>query len=228
MARILVVEDEPDVKNLMRIHLERSGHKVVALDRGEDAIADVGLSHYNLAVLDWMLPGMSGLDICKIINGQVPVLMVTARAESADIICGLEAGAEDYVTKPFDLQVFLARVQAILRRNQKRTTEMQSSRSIIEEYRLGDLIIDLKGSRVTKMGHELKLTLSEFKLLVALVKNEGRALSRDQLIRLVQGEGISVIDRAIDTHMVGLRKKMGPEAKLIETIRGIGYRICTT
>jgi two-component system phosphate regulon response regulator PhoB len=175
-----------------------------------------------------MLPGVSGLDLCKKIRSdqsaagaQVPVLMVTARAHPSDIVVGLEVGADDYLTKPFDLPVFLARVRALLRRASPQ--QEASARG----FEVGELALDLESYQVTCGKKELQLTPSEFKLLVALVRNRGRVLTRERLIDLVQGEGVTVVDRAIDTHVFGLRKKMGKCADIIETIRGVGYRIRT-
>jgi two-component system phosphate regulon response regulator PhoB len=218
--KVLLVEDERDVKNLMILHLERQGYQVKAVENGEEALGLLTHELYDLIVLDWMLPGLSGLELCKKIDHKMPVLMVTARADTSDIVLGLEMGADDYITKPFEIPVFLARVRALIRRssapkNQPEPTKIQ----------VGALSVNTETHAVSCSGQEIQLTLSEFKLLVALMKNEGRVLSRDKLIELVQGQGVIVVDRAIDTHVFGLRKKLGPCADIVETIRGVGYRV---
>lgn len=219
-SRILVVEDEKDVSDLMLLHLGREGYEAVAVDNGEEALRVQARGKFDMLVLDWMLPGLSGLDVCKQLKGKLPILMVTARADSADIVVGLEMGADDYVTKPFDIPVFLARVRALLRRAEA-GIETRNPESLI----VGGLHMDLKAHKVACNGQEIQLTLSEFKLLRALIENQGRVLSRDKLIELVQGEGVAVVDRAIDTHVFGLRKKLGDCSEVIETIRGVGYRV---
>lgn len=223
--RVLIVEDERDISDLLVLHLKREGLEVDCVDNGEEAIRILGQKKYNLIVLDWMLPGMSGLEICKKLRtdqkiaASVPVLMVTARAQASDIVVGLEVGADDYLTKPFDIPVFLARVRALLRRVQI-LAEPQNDR-----LEVGPLVMDIEKHQVLCDKDETQLTPSEFKLLHALMKNRGRVLTRERLIDLVQGEGVSVIDRAIDTHIFGLRKKLGECGNLVETIRGVGYRI---
>ena len=219
-TRILVVEDEKDVKELILLHLKREGHETDAAENGEEALKLLQERPYDLVVLDWMLPGLSGLEICKKINRKLPILMVTARADTSDIVVGLEMGADDYLTKPFEISVFLARVRALLRR-----ASISPESDSQEKIQIGDLKIDLHAHRVNCGSEEVQLTPSEFKLLCALMKNQGRVLSRDQLIELVQGQGVAVVDRAIDTHVFGLRKKLGNYADIIETIRGVGYRV---
>jgi two-component system phosphate regulon response regulator PhoB len=223
MLRALIVEDERDVRDLMTLHLKREGVDVVAVENGEDAIRRLAQEKFKLVILDWMLPGVSGLEICKRLRSQstpdvVSILMVTARADSADVIAGLDAGADDYVTKPFDLHVFLARVRALRRRH-------EAARPPGKKLKNGNLTIDLEAYEVSCSGEPLQLTPSEFKLLAALMQNEGRALSREKLIDLVQGENVTVVDRAIDTHVFGLRKKLGACSDVVETIRGVGYRV---
>ena len=227
-GKILVVEDEKDVRDLMVLHLKRDGGDVAAVEDGEQALALLAREEYQLVVLDWMLPGVSGMEICKRIRAQddfrtrkdVPVLMVTARADSADIVLGLEMGADDYITKPFEIPVYLARARALLRR----ATLPQAERNA-RRLQARELVLDQESHRVTCKGTEVPLTPSEFKLLAALLSNPGRVLSRDRLIDLVQGEGVTVVDRSIDTHVFGLRKKLGDCADVIETVRGVGYRV---
>lgn len=221
MARlkILIVEDESDICDLMTLHLSRAGYDVTAIDDGEKALSLLKENRYDLALLDWMLPGISGVEICKIIQGKLPILMVTARADTADIVLGLECGADDYITKPFEMPIFLARVQALLRRS----ATLHQKKSDI--FKTGNLKIDSTKHEAWCGKNEIKLTLSEFKLLMALLENQGKVLSRSKLIHHVQGEGIRVTDRTVDTHVFGLRQKLGQCADLIESIRGVGYRV---
>ncbi len=219
-----MIEDEADVRELIVLHLKRENFAVESAEDGEKGVKLLEGQPFDLAVVDWMLPGvMSGLDVTKFITQRktaMPILMVTARADSADIVRGLESGADDYVTKPFEIPVFLARVRALLRR--AKTSAAQGNDKI---YKVGHLSLDTETYEVLVDGEKLLLTPSEFKLLKALMLNQGRVLSRDKLIELVQGEGVSVVDRAIDTHVFGLRKKMGSASDFIETIRGVGYRM---
>jgi len=222
MSRVLIVEDEKDISELMSIHLKREGHEVFIVDNGEEALKILDRENYHLLVLDWMLPGLPGLEICKKIRQdgktQLPILMVTARAHTSDIVLGLEIGADDYLTKPFEIPVFMARVRALLRRN-------STAASSTKTYEIGELFVDAETYRTTCFKKDVQLTPSEFKLLLALMQSQGRVLTRERLIDLVQGEGVTVIDRAIDTHVFGLRKKLGKCADVVETIRGVGYRI---
>lgn len=223
---VLIVEDEKDIADLMALHLKREGIEVEVVDNGEQAFQVLEHKHFSLLILDWMLPGISGLDICKKIRASAekvkatPVLLVTARAQTTDIVLGLEMGADDYITKPFELPVFLARVRALLRRAGREEKEESTQR-----IEIGALVLDAERHEVKCTGAPVELTPSEFKLLHAMMKNRGRVLTRERLIELVQGEGVTVIDRAIDTHIFGLRKKLGDCANLVETIRGVGYRV---
>jgi two-component system phosphate regulon response regulator PhoB len=219
MTRVLVVEDEADIRQLMQLHLSREGVEVQVAENGENGLQLFNEKQFDLAVLDWMLPGLSGLDICRKINGKVPVLMVTARADTADIVLGLEAGADDYITKPFEIPVFLARVRALLRR----TKGLVGKKS--EWIEVEGLRLNIAEHKAMQNGESLELTASEFKLMGALLESRGKVLSRKRLIQLVQGEDINVTDRTVDTHVFGLRKKLGAGADLIETIRGVGYRV---
>jgi two-component system phosphate regulon response regulator PhoB len=220
---ILVVEDETDIRDLMVLHLNREAYQVEAVADGEAGIKKIQ-SPFDLLVLDWMLPGVSGIELTKAARkmSNVPILMVTARVEPADVVLGLEAGADDYITKPFEIPVFLARVRALLRRA---ATAQPSSEASIHIHKMGGIVADDKSYDVKCDGVPIQLTHSEFKLLVALIKNQGRVLTRTALIDLVQGSDVSVVDRTIDTHVFGLRKKLGPYGDLIETVRGVGYRV---
>ncbi len=224
-SKILIVEDESDIAELMCLHLKREGLDVDHVENGEEALKKMQTTQYQLLILDWMLPGISGLELCKKLRAEkkvkplTPILMVTARAQTSDIVLGLEVGADDYLTKPFEIPEMLARVRALLRRSSL-LAEPDTDR-----IQIGQLLLDAEKHEVRCAKIEVSLTPSEFKLLHALMKNSGRVLTRERLIELVQGEGVSVVDRAIDTHVFGLRKKLGACGDLVETIRGVGYRV---
>jgi DNA-binding response OmpR family regulator len=221
-AQVLVVEDEAEIRELISLLLLRQGHRVQQCDSAVEALESMQKNQYDLMILDWMLPHMSGLDLLKNMNDKkIPVLMVTAKAEPNDIVQGLEAGADDYITKPFEPSVFTARVKALLRR--------LNTAGIVSEpqdiLRIGDLQINTATYEVLCKGEALHLTPSEFKILSTMALSRGRVLTRDQLISVVQGDGISVTGRTIDTHVFGLRKKLDACSDSIETIRGVGYRV---
>lgn len=226
-TRILVVEDEDEIRELIALHLKRDGHEVDAVSTAEEASGLMNGGAYDLLALDWMLPGASGVEMARNVRknqDRLPaILMVTAKTEASDIVEGLEAGADDYLTKPFEPSVLIARVRALLRRNRRGAggEEKQAGARV----RLGALWID-PGTYEVKCGDQpISLTPSEFKLLLALADSRGRVLTRDSLIAQVQGEGVSVVGRTVDTHVFGLRKKLGSCADVIETVRGVGYRV---
>lgn len=222
LLQVMLVEDEKEIRELMALHLLRQGYRVKECSSAEEALTELKTHHYDLLVLDWMLPGTSGvevLDHMKIRQTKTRVLMVTAKAEPQDIVYGLEKGADDYLTKPFDPTIFLARVKALLRR----PGNVQDDNSGF--ISLAGLSLNMKSYEVSMGAEKLHLTPSEFKLLKLLIQNQGRVLTRDQLIENIQGEGVNVIGRTIDTHVFGLRKKLGPWSDHVETIRGVGYRV---
>ena len=222
-AKVLVVEDEEDVRNLMLLHLQRDGHQATGLEDSEKALQALqNPKNFDLVILDWMLPGLSGLELCKRLAGKLPILMVTARADTADIVLGLEMGADDYLTKPFQVSVFMARVRALLRRASAQKQNPSQSPTVFES---SGLRLDTMAHKVTVHEEVVKLTPSEFKALALMMKEPGLIFSRSKLISLIQGEGITVTDRAIDTLIFGLRKNIGPCSDLIETVRGVGYRM---
>jgi len=227
MKKVIVIEDEADLRSLISMHLLREGWDVKSFESAEEGEEVFRREKFDLLVLDWMLPGMNGLEFCKRNRGVAPILMVTARADATDIVAGLEIGADDYLTKPFEIPVLIARCRALMRRSERWTGNPPERKLqlVTGTYKIGELIYDETRYQVKCAGEEVQLTPSEFKLLGALVKNAGRVLTRDRLIDLVQGQGVTVIDRAVDTHVFGLRKKLGACADLIETIRGVGYRI---
>jgi two-component system phosphate regulon response regulator PhoB len=226
--RVLVVEDETEIRDLIALHLKREGHQVEAVSSAEDALTLLEKKHFELVALDWMLPGASGVDVLQRVRrmkdrSDLAILMVTAKAEAEDIVEGLEAGADDYLTKPFEPTVLLARVRALLRRNRRANLAEKSGEHSV--LRVGGLSLCPDTYEVKCNDEPILLTPLEFKLLHALVLNRGRVLTRDSLIEQVQGEGVSVVGRTVDTHVFGLRKKLGSCADVIETVRGIGYRV---
>lgn len=246
MNRVLVVEDEQDIQDLLVLHLKREGFDVTACSDGASAWKKINEAPFQLLVLDWMLPGgTSGIEIARQVREKrkgdpMGILMLTARVADADIVAGLEAGADDYVTKPFEMPVLLARVRALVRRNRwmlEQAAEGEavgasgaaSSTSVpqrpLEVIQIGELELGVDSHDVKVRGRVIDLTPYEFKLLHALMKNAGKVLTRDRLIDQIQGSGVSVVDRAIDTHVFGLRKKLGSAADHVETVRGVGYRV---
>lgn len=222
---ILVVEDETEIRELIALHLLRQGFKVTECDNVSDAIEQLEKKKFDVILLDWMLPGLSGMDLLGFLKDKeidTRVLMVTAKTDPADIVQGLESGADDYLTKPFDPAILMARVRAVMRRVPKKdNTDTQ------EELTIGPLYINFRTYDVMLNNEKLHLTPSEFKLLGIMIQNQGRVLTRDNLIENIQGEGVNVIGRTIDTHVFGLRKKLGSWGDRIETIRGVGYRVKT-
>ena len=222
--KVLVVEDEATIQELLQFNLERVNYKVKVTDSGEEAIKQASKSNPDLILLDIMLPGTDGLEVCKTLKASsktknIPIIMLTALCEEADIVAGLELGADDYVTKPFSPRVLLARVKAALRRPNAGTSE--NSEELITIH---NIIIDLTRHRVTIDGNEIILTHTEFKVLKLMTTQPGRVFTRYQIVDAVHGEDYPVTDRSVDVQIVGLRKKMGEAGNYIETIRGIGYR----
>jgi two-component system, OmpR family, phosphate regulon response regulator PhoB len=226
-AEILVVEDEIEIRELISLLLLRQGHRVQQCGSAVEAAGELKKTKFDLMILDWMLPQLSGLDFLKQLDqkNKTPVLMVTAKSEPSDIVQGLEAGADDYVTKPFEPAIFSARVKALLRRAKSQAEAKQNAHSDILKF--GEISINTASYEVQVAGEAVHLTPSEYKILLEMGQNQGRVLTRDYLISVVQGEGISVTGRTVDTHVFGLRKKMGGSADIIETIRGVGYRVRT-
>ncbi|WP_413584992.1 response regulator transcription factor [Bdellovibrio sp. HCB274] len=224
-VQVMVVEDEQEIRELMALHLLRQGYRVTECGSAEEALAEMNAKNYQVFILDWMLPGLHGVDILERIkakNQNSSVLMVTAKTEPQDIVLGLERGADDYLTKPFNPSVLMARVKALLRRANPKAEEVIKDDS---EVNIHGLKMNFKTYEISYNGETLHLTPSEFKLLGTLVQNHGVVLTREKLIENIQGEGISVVGRTIDTHVFGLRKKLGGWGDRIETIRGVGYRV---
>ncbi|HXH74765.1 MAG TPA: response regulator transcription factor [Bacteriovoracaceae bacterium] len=222
---ILVIEDEQDIRELICFQLKAEGHKVTATDSADHAagILESG-GRFDLFIIDWMLPGeLNGLDFTKKIRAQqefkdTPVIMITALTQPDNIIAGLDAGADDYITKPFDLQVLQARVRVQLRT----LAQAQIKKEDLLDF--GILKIETSKCKVLVKDEEVILTSTEFKILMLLAEKPGHVFTRVQFINNIQGENVFVTGRTIDTHIAGLRKKLGEASELIETMRGIGYR----
>ena len=222
--RILVVEDDPDILELLSYNLKQNGFEVIPVADGEAALAKLESELVDLILLDLMLPGIDGLEVCRSLKQRsgvrdIPVLMLTAKAEEVDRIVGLELGADDYVVKPFSPRELLLRIKAILRRATGGTEIDESAR-----LRAGPLLIDPHGHQVLFEGSLLELTATEFKLLHILVQRRGRVQTRDELLNVVWGYEYGGYGRTVDTHIRRLREKLGKAGNLIETVRGVGYR----
>ena len=221
-ATVLVIDDETDLVELVRYNLEKDGFKVEGAADGETGLALAAREQPDLILLDVMLPGIDGLEVCRILRSEprtarIPVIMLTARGAEPDRVVGLELGADDYVTKPFSPRELTARVKAHLRR-------LSPPKERAELIRRGDLKIDLARREVTCGDTAIGLTATEFKLLHCLASQPGRVFSRSELIDGVLGQNVAVLDRTIDVHVVSLRKKLRSCGDLIETVRGFGYR----
>ncbi len=220
---ICIVEDEEDIREILEIQLKREGYTPLAADTGEKGLRMIREHLPQLVLLDVMLPGMDGFDVCRALRSEkstreIPVIMLTARGEEADIVTGLEIGADDYITKPFSPRIVLSRVKSVLRRGQ-RSNEDPSG---ILEY--GKIVVDQPRHLVKVNGEPVDLTATEYKLLVFLAKRPGWVFTRQQIVDNVRGEDYAVTERSVDVQVVGLRKKLGDQAELIETVRGVGYR----
>ncbi len=224
-VKILVVEDEAPIQELLQFNLERKKYHVKVVDSGEEAIPLAGNFQPDLILLDIMLPGADGLEVCKRLKAdpkteRIPIIMLTALCEEADIVTGLELGADDYVTKPFSPRVLLARVKAALRR-------IPGSKAVVTSEELvhaHSISIDIARHKVDVDGVNFVLTFTEFKVLQLMAQQPGRVFTRYQIVDAVHGEDYPVTDRSVDVQIVGLRKKLGDAGKYIETVRGIGYR----
>ena len=221
--KILVVDDEEDILELLRFNLSREGYKVICLASGEEALKLVPSELPNLIVLDLMLPGIDGLEVTRRLKNDpntksIPIVMLTAKGEEADIVTGLELGADDYITKPFSPRILVARVRAILRRKVKGPVEEKSA------FQIHDLVIHPGRHEVLFKGKPVNLTFTEFAILNYMARRPGWVFTRYQIVDAVRGEDYPVTDRSVDVQIVGLRRKLGPAGKYIETVRGVGYR----
>jgi len=221
-GKILVVDDENDILELVRFNLNKVGYSVDCALTGESALEKIKHRQPDLILLDLMLPGIDGLEVCKILKGNpetagIPLIMLTAKSEEPDIVVGLELGADDYITKPFSPRVLVARVKSLLRRK----AEKAQSQAVIQVH---NIQIDSVKRKVVVAGSEVELTYTEFQILQILAKKPGWVFSREQIIDAVRGEDYAVTDRTVDVQIVGLRKKLGKAGRYIETVRGVGYR----
>jgi DNA-binding response OmpR family regulator len=215
-ATILLVEDEPSIAPLVRTYLQRDGYEVIWVRTGEDALTELTRHHIALMVLDVGLPRMSGLEVCRRVDGRVPVILLAARDEEADRLAGLELRADDYIAKPFAPRELVARVRAVLRRS-------TNGKPIPEMLELGPVTVSLPAREVRLGGQQIALTPMEFDLLAYLVQHAGNVVSRDDLLERVWGFIYPGETRTVEVHVAQLRKKLGaPE--LIRTVRGIGYK----
>jgi two-component system phosphate regulon response regulator PhoB len=221
--RILVVDDEEDILELVRYNLVREGYHVTGALSGEEALKIVRSEAFDLIVLDLMLPGIDGLDVAKKLKSDrktenVPIVMLTAKGEEADIVTGLELGADDYITKPFSPRVLIARVRTALRR---KTVKPDSDNDIVQIH---ELEIHPGRRSVQAEGKPVDLTYTEFQVLHLLARRPGWVFTRGQIVDAVRGDDYPVTDRSVDVQIVGLRKKLSTFGKYIETVRGVGYR----
>ena len=229
-VKVLIVEDEQDICELMSFHLSKQNIEVDTAEDGKVAYDKLLKNKYDLIIVDWMIPEISGLDLVSWIRKkehiqyQTPVLMVTAKSDPESIILGLETGADDYMVKPFDFNVLRARVQNLLERTEfiKQSQKKEKGSSLLS---MGDLVLNRESHEVTVKGKVMDLTYSEFRMLEILISNQGRVLSRKQITSFIQGEDVVAAGRTIDTHISSLRKKLGFYGDKIETVRGVGYRI---
>ncbi|MFA5143578.1 MAG: response regulator transcription factor [Candidatus Omnitrophota bacterium] len=220
--KILIVEDEKDIVKMLEYNLKKEGYATLSARNGEEAIKIAGKECPGLILLDLMLPGMDGLEVCKTLKTErktssIPIIMLTAKSQESDKVVGLELGADDYVTKPFSPRELVARIKAVLRRGKERLPEMLS---------VGDMSVDFSRIAVTVKGRPAELTSKEFELLKTLIKAKGRVLSRDYLLDAIWGfdQASEIQTRTVDVHIRTLRKKLKGAAKYIITVKNYGYR----
>ena len=221
---ILVVEDEEDILALLQFNLIKAGYAVDCAACGEEALKLIDNQFPDLILLDLMLPGIGGLEICETLHrneetSAIPIIMLTAKGEESDIVQGLELGADDYITKPFSLKILLARIQTVLRRRSEEPTATAT-----EEICFTDLVIHPGRNQVLVCHKPVELTFTEFRVLQSLASRPGWVFTRYQIVNAVRGDDYVVTDRAVDVQIAGLRKKLGSCGRYIETVRGIGYR----
>lgn len=222
--KILIVEDEKDIVKMLEYNLKKEGFKILSARDGESAVNLSGKEHPDLVLLDLMLPGIDGIEVCKRLKSErktasIPIIMLTAKSQESDKIVGLELGADDYVTKPFSPRELIARIKAVLRR-------VEEKGKLPDMLKTGDMIVDLSKIAVTIKGKPVELTSKEFELLKTLIKARGRVLSRDHLLDTIWGfdHAAEIQTRTVDVHVRTLRKKLKTEAKRIVTVKNYGYR----
>lgn len=219
---ILVIEDEEDILAVIHYNLAKEGYRVTSRTTGEEGLREARENTPDLVILDLMLPGIDGMEVCHRLRKDpatagIPVVMLTAKGEEADIVGGLESGADDYVTKPFSQKVLSARIKTVLRRREQEAGESAA-------IRIHELLIHPGRNEVLVAGEPVELTYTEFRVLSLLASRPGWVFSRTQIVDAVRGEGYAVTDRAVDVQIVGLRKKLGECGRYIQTVRGVGYR----
>jgi len=222
---ILVIEDEEDILAVIHYNLAKEGYRVTSRTTGEEGLQAARDSSPDLVVLDLMLPGIDGMEVCRRLRkdpatARIPVVMLTARGEESDIVGGLETGADDYVTKPFSQKVLSARLKSVLRRREQERQSQEGGAPI----KVHELAIHPGRNEVLVAGETVELTYTEFRVLSLLASRPGWVFSRTQIVDAVRGEGYAVTDRTVDVQIVGLRKKLGECGRYIETVRGVGYR----
>ena len=221
--KILIVEDEEDILELLRYNLAKEGYQVKGVESGEEALQEAVSKPPDLILLDLMLPGVDGFDVCKNLKSNsktshIPIIMITAKGEDADIVSGLELGADDYITKPFSPRVLIARVKTVLRRKKKADSDTGSV------VKIHNIVINPDRFEVTVSGKAINMTATEFAILHLLAKKPGWVFTRNQIINAVRGENYALTDRSVDVQIVGIRKKLKTAGDYVETVRGIGYR----
>lgn len=221
-TKILLIEDEEDIASLIKLQAELAGYKVHVEADGLNGLLAVDKERPDLIILDIMLPGLNGLDVCRKVRSNpdynnIPIVIISAKSEELDVVLGLELGADDYVAKPFSLKVLFSRIKAVLRRGKEGEPEPKI-------LTFGDYTMEIDRYLLRKKDKALSLTLSEFGILRRLLSNRGKVLTRNQLLDDVQNDDAFIIDRNIDVHIASLRKKLGPNFDGIETVRGVGYR----
>ncbi len=222
--KILVIEDDANILELLAYNLSKESYVVKQAESGERGIGMAKKERPDLILLDLMLPKVDGLEVCRTLKGDpetkgIPIIMVTAKGEESDIVCGLEMGADDYITKPFRPKELVARVRSVLRRAAK------YEKPTAEVFKIHTIEMHSGKREVRVKGKPIDLTFTEYQVLELLAKNSGWVFSRYEIVDAVKGEDYPVTDRSVDVHIVGLRKKLGPCGKYIETIRGFGYRL---
>ncbi len=221
--QILIVDDEEDILELVKYNLTREGYRTICAETGEKAVNIAREQHLSLIILDLMLPDIDGLEVTRLLKSHektqsIPIIMLSAKGEEADIVTGLELGADDYVTKPFSPRILTARVRAVLRRNSRKSHDEQAS------VRIHGFVIHPQRREVFVNGAPIELTFSEFQVLQFLARRPGWVFTRSQIVDAVRGDNYAVTERSVDVQIAGLRKKLGEAGKFIETVRGVGYR----
>lgn len=224
-AHVLVVEDDEDIRKLLQVILEKEGYRVSVLSSGEKVMPWLLRESTDLILLDIMLPVVDGRRLCRDIRAhpnlkKIPIIMLTAKSEETDVVTGLELGADDYITKPFSPKVVVARIRALIRRQEENLHDNDD-----QEIHIHNIVIHPGRHEVLLDGKAAKLTLTEFQILDVLAKRPGWVFSRHQIVDRIRGKGYAVTTRAIDVQIVGLRKKLGKHGDCIETVRGVGYKM---